>query len=189
MLTVIELSHTKSRKSYWKCLCDCGNYKIVRSDSLKDGSTKSCSCLNYKPKQIKHGLHGTKLYQVWASMKYRCNNINDSHYHLYGGRGITYCKDWEDYLPFHEWAMINGYKEGLTIDRINNDGNYEPSNCRWISHSKQQLNKNNNRIITYESKSMTISQWANELGVTFNLLYGRLNKYGNNLGEVIKSLN
>lgn len=140
-LTVIKLSHIKNRKSYWLCECDCGNEHIVRSDSLKCGNVKSCGCLNMEAKSIKHGEWGTKLYFVWAGMKQRCTNPKQKHYDRYGGRGISVCEEWQTYEPFHKWAINAGYKEGLTIDRINNDGNYEPSNCRWVTIAEQQKNK------------------------------------------------
>ena len=140
-LTVIEFSHMKGKHSYWRCKCDCGNYKVVRSDCLKSKLVQSCGCLNMEPKVIKHGHHGKKLYHVWGSMKHRCNNPKNKHFHRYGGRGIKVCKAWDEFQPFYDWAMSHGYKEGLTIDRINNDGNYEPSNCRWITTAEQQKNK------------------------------------------------
>ena len=140
-LTVESFSHMNGKHSYWNCRCECGNIHIVRSDCLKGGLVKSCGCLNREPRGITHGQSKTKLYHVWAGIKQRCNNPNANHYDRYGGRGITYCKEWEKYEPFYTWAMNNGYQEGLTIDRIDNDGNYEPTNCRWITIAEQQRNK------------------------------------------------
>jgi len=90
---------------------------------------------------IKHGMSRTRLYGCWVGMKERCDNKNRRFYHRYGGRGITYCKEWENFEPFMDWALANGYSDGLTLDRINNDGNYEPSNCRWATQSQQSYNK------------------------------------------------
>ncbi len=90
---------------------------------------------------IKHGLSGSKLYKVWVSIKFRCTNPKHRDFHRYGGRGIRYCPEWEKFIPFMEWALANGYQEGLEIDRIDNDGNYEPSNCRWITRQKNSLNR------------------------------------------------
>lgn len=140
-LTVIKFSHMKDKHSYWLCKCICGKYKTVRSDCLKSKLVQSCGCLNDEAKVVKHGQYGTKLYHVWGTMKYRCNNPNDKHFHRYGGRGIKVCDEWNDFIPFYKWATNHGYKEGLTIDRINNDGNYEPSNCRWVTIQEQQRNK------------------------------------------------
>lgn len=140
-LTVVSFSHMNGKHSYWNCVCECGNTKKVRSDCLKYGLVKSCGCLNNEPKVIKHGHYGEKLYHVWGSLRHRCNNPNDKNYKYYGGRSITVCDEWADYMNFHNWAMANGYQNGLTIDRINNDGNYESSNCRWVTMTVQNRNK------------------------------------------------
>lgn len=188
-LTVIKFAHSKNRKSYWVCKCDCGNETITRSDSLKEGKVKSCSCLNHEHGRPTHGMSSTKIYHVWASMKNRCKNPNDRNYHHYGGRGIMYCDEWEKFEPFYKWAYENGYKEGLSIDRVDVNGNYEPDNCIWITMEEQQNNKRDNVLITYRNKTQNIMQWSKELNVTFNLLYGRLHKYDMDLNKVIKSLN
>lgn len=169
-------------------MCDCGKEKTVRSDCLKNGTTKSCGCLNYENRPSKHGKSSTKLYHVWASMKNRCNNMNDTNYHHYGGRGITYSPEWEKFEPYYEWSINNGYREGLSIDRIDVNGNYEPSNCRWVTMSFQQNNKRDNVLITYEGETNNIKQWSDILGVSYNLLHGRLYKYGMDLVKVINSL-
>lgn len=120
------------------CVCDCGKTKQVMPSNLRNGSTKSCGCI-----KIKHGDTGTKLYGIWIGMRRRCRDITERFYNRYGGRGITICNEWEqDYNTFKEWALDAGYKEGLSIDRIDNDGNYEPSNCRWIT-----VAENSRRVI------------------------------------------
>ncbi len=135
-LLVIEFAYVKSSEAYWKCLCDCGNEKIVRRTNLRSGRTKSCGCL-----YTKHGAAGKtkklpKLYGAWISMKQRCYNPNCKSYKRYGGRKIRVCDEWSEYIPFRDWALLNGYKEGLSIDRKENDGNYEPYNCQWITQSE-----------------------------------------------------
>jgi hypothetical protein len=174
-LTVIELSHIKSRKSYWKCLCSCGNETTVRSDCLRDGNTKSCGCLNFEPKGIIHNMHNTKLYHVWASMKDRCSNLKNKKYEYYGGKGVKVCESWLEFLPFYNWAIENGYKEKLTIDRIDVAGNYEPNNCRWITQQEQSENTTSNRNIEYNGKTLNITQWAKELNIKRATLNARLN--------------
>jgi hypothetical protein len=175
-LTVVSYAYSKARKVYYNCKCECGKEKVVRSDSLKDGTVKSCGCLNYEAKSVKHNMTGTKLYHVWASMRDRCNNPNDAKYEYYGGKGITVNSNWDaDFQSFYNWAIINGYKEGLTIDRRDVNGNYEPDNCRWITQQEQSNNTTRNRNITYNEKTQNITQWSKELGINRNTLNARLN--------------
>lgn len=145
-LTVIDYAgQSKDRHSLWLCKCVCGNTKILQSNTLKQGLVKSCGCLNRETTiqtKTKHGGHGTRLYNIWKNMKARCNNINHPRFKDYGGRGIAVCSSWlNDFSVFKEWAKQNGYKSNLTIDRIDNDGNYEPSNCRWATYKEQSQNK------------------------------------------------
>lgn len=147
LLVIKKDNNYKKHRSYWICKCSCGNFKIVRQDHLLNGDTKSCGCLekeNLKKIEFKpsHGQTHTHLYYVWNSMRQRCTNKNTESYHSYGARGITVCSSWmNNFEPFYSWAISSGYKQGLTIDRINNDGNYEPQNCRWATPKQQAQNR------------------------------------------------
>lgn len=115
---------------------------------------------------MKHGLWNTRIYRIWQRMKTRCYNKNFQHFKDYGGRGIKVCDEWlNDFMAFYKWAVDNGYNDNLTIDRIDVNGNYEPNNCRWLTNDEQQNNKRNNILLTYNGKTQTITQWANELGI------------------------
>jgi hypothetical protein len=152
-LTVLKYHATISRRAMWECECECGKRSIVRGGHLIAGATKSCGCLgkeNASKAKIKHGDtigEHSRLYGVWQNMKNRCNNTNLKGYKDYGGRGITVCDEWlNSYSSFKEWAVANGYDDSAprgkcTIDRIDNDGNYEPSNCRFVDSFVQVSNQ------------------------------------------------
>lgn len=172
----------KNKKIIWECLCDCGNTCNVTSNSLMVKDTQSCGCLkkesrkNRKP-SLTHGGSGTRLYSIWKGVRNRCFYLNSKNYERYGGRGITVCEEWKDnFVNFRDWSLSNGYKEGLTIDRIDNNGNYEPSNCKWSTNKEQQNNKENNVLITYQNETKTLSQWAEEKGINNSALWGRYYK-------------
>lgn len=141
----------------WNCLCDCGKIKVVLSNSLRYGKTKSCGCIQREKVAQRNSTHNsskTYLYNVWCAMKSRCYNSNDTHYKYYGARGISVCEEWkDDFVAFQKWAYENGYFEDktakgkniLTIDRIDTNGNYKPSNCRWITTAEQNRNKRNSK--------------------------------------------
>lgn len=125
----------------------------------------------------KHGLRRTRLYRIWANVKTRCLNQNDPHYGRWGAKGITICEEWKnDFKAFYDWSMANGYRDDLTIDRIDNDGNYEPSNCRWATVEEQNRNKPNVRFITYGGKTQTIGQWTQELHLGKETIRERLKR-------------
>lgn len=142
-LVVIKPERNNGHGIEWICKCDCGNETVVRSDGLVTGHAKSCGCYNKELKRnYKHGMYKTNIYKVWCGMKQRCNNPNNHEYNRYGGRGIKICKEWnEDFEKFGKWALSHGYKQGLQIDRINNNGNYEPSNCRFVTALENMHNR------------------------------------------------
>lgn len=133
-----------------------------------------------------HGLSKTKLYNVWCAMKRRCYNTNVKDYKNYGGRGIKVCDEWLNYVPFYNWAVSNGYKEGLTIDRIDNDKDYEPNNCRWISKVENTIKKRNNHKVIYQGREIFLSELAKEKSIREKTLYNRIFMQGFSVDEAIK---
>lgn len=175
-LSVVEyLGTNKYQQRMWKCVCDCGNEVIVTSHKITTYQKKSCGCLSKK-----HGLSNTRLSRIFKNMKQRCYNPNNPRYNFYGGLGIKVCDEWMDkkngFIDFYNWAMNNGYQDDLTIDRIDVNGNYEPSNCRWITNQAQQFNKHVNHYITYNNKTQTLTEWALELGINRKALSTRLSR-------------
>jgi hypothetical protein len=159
-LTTIKEVHKSIKKRYaWFCRCECGNEKIVIATSLIRKNTMSCGCLHREQLIARnkqgtvHGdsRNGQRIYRIWHSMRERCLTPTCKDYKNYGGRGITICNEWNSYINFKKWALENGYSDILSIDRINVDGNYEPSNCRWAT-SKQQANNRRKRRVIYEIK-------------------------------------
>lgn len=178
-LTVVSFDHMIRTRSYWRCKCDCGNDRVVALDHLKCGDTTDCGC---ERKHIshwqKHGMYKSRLYTIWSLMKERCLNPKRKEYPIYGGRNITVCPEWLKFENFMEWSVKNGYSDELTIDRINNNGNYCPENCRWISKKEQSNNRRTNRLITFNGQTKTITQWANDNGLPYYILKNRLDKSG-----------
>ena len=167
----------------WLCVCSCGGIKIVPAGRLKSGTTKSCGCLSPELSAIRgrkllttHGQSKTPLYAVWQAMKARCYNQSCASYGNYGGRGITICKEWNNFETFANWALNSGYSPDLTIDRIDNDSGYSPENCRWVSMAVQASNRRNNRRITFNSESLTVTQWGRKLGGSDSLIWNRLRR-------------
>lgn len=135
-LVVSKLDHIKGSQYYFLCLCDCGGSKIVGHSSLLNKYVQSCGCLRPGCTGLAAQKYGQE-YNTWQAMKCRCNRVKDKRYQSYGGRGIKVCSEWsENYAAFSAWARKNGYKPGLTIDRINPDGDYEPDNCQWITRAE-----------------------------------------------------
>lgn len=165
---------------YWQCICDCGNECKVRTDCLTSGNTQSCGCL-HKEQAIKnvskhhsHCQSHTRLYGIWQKMKDRCINPNTPCYSRYGGRGIKLCAEWtDDFSSFYHWAITHGYSDTLSIDRINNNGNYEPCNCRWITFKEQCRNRRTNIIVDYQNEQMTLVEASELSGIPYSTLYAR----------------
>lgn len=178
-IQVIEFAYRKNNSVYWKCKCDCGNELVIVAQSLISGRTKACFSCSH----TKHGLTKSRLYMVWAIIKERCYNKKAPNFFDYGGRGITMCDGWKnDFMAFHDWAMANGYKEEVlpngknkwTIDRVDVNGNYEPTNCRWVTRQEQNFNKRNSRFLEFEGKKKHLFEWAKEYNIEFSALLYRL---------------
>lgn len=166
----------KKKETYWLCLCDCGKETTVIAYSLKSGRIKSCGCY-HKEKCKTHNKSNNKLYWIRSSIIQRCFNSNDHNFYRYGGRGITICDEWRNnFEAFYDWAISNGYREGLSIDRINNDGNYEPSNCRWVTQKVQSNNTRKNHLITINGEVKTMQQWADLYNMSKHTFYARYAK-------------
>ena len=177
-LTVISLHHidTKGRR-YWLCQCECGNTRISQGADLKSGKTKSCGCRR-KVQRVGEDKLDKRLADVHHCMLRRCYNSTDSSYPNYGGKGITVCEEWHSLKNFRIWAYNNGYQEGLTIDRIDGNKNYEPSNCRWVDWYVQANNKCNNHRVKFNGEEHTISEWARIIGIGKETLRNRILKWG-----------
>lgn len=162
------------------CKCQCGNEVVTLGADLRFGHVRSCGCL-FKEVQLatvtKHGMRYSRIYETWRGMKQRCYNEKKRSYKNYGGRGITVCDEWKnDFQAFYGWAMANGYSDELTIDRIDVDGNYEPSNCRWASTKIQANNKSTSRYIEAFGEIHTVAEWAELLGIKKSTIYSRLRR-------------
>lgn len=181
--TVVKrASNNKNGSTMWECVCDCGNVRVVNASNLKCGVSASCGCLRkeiMREKQMKHGdSENSRLYRIWKDMKARCFCKAVAQYNDYGGRGIAVCEEWRnDYTKFKQWSLDNGYRDNLTIDRIDNDGDYCPENCRWASRSEQNLNKRSRCLLTYRDKTQTITEWSVELGIPRAVLRDRIFRY------------
>lgn len=170
-----------------KRICERCGHEFIASNYVKKYCSKECRDFSYKNpnshKYIKRG-NPTRLYAVYRSMVSRCMNPNSHSYKRYGGRGITICEEWKnDYESFYEWSMNNGYNPNsqrgkCTLDRINNDGNYEPSNCRWVSFDVQSKNRRNNRYITVNGETGILFDMARKYGVSPKLVHKRITQYG-----------
>lgn len=172
------------------CRCDCGNEVIHSLVAFRRSSNCSCGCKNYDIGSLnrKYTKEQTSsfLYSTWQGMKQRCIDPNSSHYRRYGGRGITICEEWlNDYSKFYEWAMANGASKELTLDRIDTNGNYEPSNCRWADVETQMNNTSQNRFIEYNGERLTVMQWARRTGLEESAIRARLDLYGYSIGEAL----
>lgn len=179
-----EHGHNKK----WNAQCSCGKFGRVFQSSLLSGCSKSCGCLHREISRrvcISRTKHGdsrrgkiSRIRSIWGSIRRRCINPKVKAFANYGGRGIKICSEWNDYRVFKDWALRNGYQDGLTIDRINNDGDYEPRNCRWITLKLQSRNKRTTKVISYKGETKSVQEWAECIGISYKNLWARLKRWG-----------
>lgn len=181
---VVEEKAYKDTNQHWKCLCDCGNVIYPTTGNLRSGNTKSCGCVaKERISQInkKHGLRHTRLYSIWVNMRGRCYNKNNNRYNSYGGKGIVVCDEWQGdqgFQNFYDWAIQSGYKDSLTLERMDNSKNYCPSNCKWATMKEQQNHRTNNHYVTINGITKSFKEWCDsgEYDVSYSTAKTRLTR-------------
>ena len=158
---------------YWECKCDCGNITVANSRMLTSGKTQSCGCLR-KGIHKKHGYTGTRLYRIHQGMKSRCKYPSCQDYKYYGGKGITYCEEWEHFENFLDWAIQNGYNDNLSLERIDVNKGYEPSNCCWVTGQEQRYNKTNSKKFTINGETKCLAEWCRIYDANYNTVHRRV---------------
>lgn len=172
----------KSKPPYYNCVCDCGRFFIRRKDCIYNSKNKTCGMCQRE----KHNSTHTRLYNIYKNMIARCTKTYANHYEDYGGRGIKVCDEWlESFTNFKNWATDNGYQENLTIDRIDNNGNYEPNNCRWVSRMEQSSNTRSNHLVTYKNEIKPLAKWCRELNIKVSSVRKRLIYTNNDLEKAL----
>ena len=190
-LLILEFVKVKNSITYWKARCDCGNEVIVRGTCVKTGHTTSCGCRKKETAQENcfkptHGKKGTRIYHTWRDMKNRCLNPNYPQAFNYGGRGIKVCEEWKNsFESFYEWAMANGYRDDLTIERIDVNGNYCPENCKWIPKREQSINRRNTVYLTFKGETHNLKEWAEITGIPYSTLRSRWKKKNWNVERML----
>lgn len=180
LVAIKHLGKNKNNKALWLCQCDCGNIITTQGSSLLQGRTTSCGCISREKtikRNTKHNMRHTRIYNTWLNMKSRCYNPNNKSYKYYGGKGITICDEWlNSPQNFISWAYSNGYTDELTIDRIDVNGNYEPSNCRWITFTDQMNNRSVCTYFTIDGETHSLTEWCRIYNVSPKLVRPRINK-------------
>ena len=190
---VLELAEPRNGVRTWKCECTlCGNIRYVSTHALVSGKQKSCGCQSYVGEKngfYSHGLSNHKLNALWRNIKTRCYNPRCQSYNNYGLKGIKMCDEWKNnFMAFYEWAINNGYKEGLSIERLDYTKDYEPSNCTFITMAEQQRNKSNLRMITYNGETHCLAEWCRVLNISYYRTISRI-KNGWTIKEAFENEN
>ena len=182
LVVVKELPANKHGEVVWLCNCDCGNTHIATSYNLLRGRTtkcKKCMFVQIAKANTTHGGKPKRLHEIYTNMKTRCHNPNYELWNRYGGRGISICREWEEsFVAFRDWALNNGYSDDLQLDRIDNDGDYCPENCKWSDRVEQANNRRTNRILVLHGQKDTMANWARRTGLPYWLIQNRLDKHG-----------
>jgi hypothetical protein len=185
-LTVIERAGvSKNRFALWKCLCVCGSQRILSTATLTTGQTKSCGCMR-REQTTTHGLSRTPIHSVWSAMMARCYNPESNRYESYHGRGITVCVRWHNIELFLQ-DMGEPPAHGLSIERIDNEGNYEPGNCRWATQKEQARNRRTTLWIEYQGKTKSLAEWAEEIGFNYKQVWKRIRCCGWSVDRAFES--
>lgn len=182
------VGRTETGRVLWRCKCKCDKEIVVCGVYLRNGDVKSCGCIR-REQNVKHRLSNCKLYRVWNGIKSRCYVKKQTSYKYYGKRGVRMCPSWEkSFVKFYEWSMSNGYKEGLTIDRIDVNGNYCPENCRWITNANQQRNRRNNRYYILDGETLCVQEIFRKLNFPHSTYYLRWKKGIRNEKELFEGV-
>lgn len=183
-LEVLSFSHNIGYTKYFLCRCDCGAEKTIAKNALTTGKVVSCGCKRSESfarlvESQKLPEHYLQLGKIFRGMVKRCYDKRSNRYHRYGERGISICDEWmDDINAFRKWAVDHGYRPGLSIDRIDNDGNYCPENCRWVDSKAQSNNYSRNVFVEFDGKRQTLSQWSRELNIPTSTLHNRIRVKG-----------
>ena len=178
---VLKRDGSLNGKPSWLCQCECGTIRTVSGSNLRMGLSCNCGCVRsekIEERNTTHGKSGTRLYRIWCGLKERTANDKNPAYKWYGARGISLCDEWQDFETFQKWAVFSGYEPHLSLDRVNNNGNYEPGNCRWVTPKQQSNNTRKNKLLTYNGETHTVSEWAWITGIGRSTLSNRINRGG-----------
>ena len=183
-LSVVERSGRNGRGlALWLCSCECGKSVVVQGAKLRSGHTKSCGCIVGKSSET-HGLSRTPTYNSWCAMKQRCNYESGNAYKSYGAKGIKVCERWAN--SFDDFLADMGERpEGMTLDRIDSSGGYEPGNCRWATKKQQDRNRKSNILVTRDGVTKCVKDWCDELGLNVDQVYGRI-RWGKTPEEALR---
>lgn len=188
LIVIKRTANDKYGRAIWECSCDCGNKKTVSGASLISGKVKSCGCLRHDNRScVKHGGANTTLYRRWCSIIHRCESPCSPYYKNYGARGIKVCDEWHDFSKFKEWVIKTRPQEDYTVERIDVDGDYCPSNCTWIPLGEQARNRRTNVIIEYNGEKHILVEWCEILNLNYKLVHNRIYKLGWSFEQAIST--